>query len=203
MEKVVEEIMKCRKCTLWKTRKNPVPGEGNIKAEVMFIGEAPGKSEDEQGRPFVGAAGKLLTRLIESIGLKREDVYIANILKCRPPQNRDPLPEEIEKCTPYLDRQIQIIKPKIIVTLGRHSTSYILGKLKVSVPGIMKIRGKTYSGTILGLKVIILPTLHPAAALYNPKMRSLIEADFKNLKRILEGNLKQVDLLKFLSSKAQ
>jgi len=201
MKKLAEEVRKCRKCNLWMTRKNPVPGEGNVRAEVMFIGEAPGKSEDEQGRPFVGAAGKLLTKLIESIGLSREEVYIANVLKCRPPNNRDPLPEEIEKCTPYLDRQIKIIKPKIIVTLGRHSTKYILGKLRVSVPGIMKVRGKTYSGTILGLKVIILPTLHPAAALYNPKMKSIIEADFKNLKSIIEGKVKQADLLKFLSFK--
>ncbi len=198
MKKLIDEIRDCKKCSLWMNRKNPVPGEGNLRAEVMFIGEAPGKSEDEQGRPFVGAAGKLLTKLINSINLRREDVYIANVLKCRPPNNRDPLPEEIEKCTPYLDRQITLIKPKIIVTLGRHSTSYILRKLGISVSGIMRVRGRIYTGTILGLKVNVLPTLHPAAALYNPKNRKLLEDDFQKIRDLLEGKIKQIDLFRFL-----
>jgi len=199
MEKLIEEIRKCKKCNLWIHRKNPVPGEGNLKAEIMFIGEAPGKSEDEQGRPFVGAAGKLLTKLIQEIlGLKRSDVYIANVLKCRPPNNREPLPEEIEKCTPFLDKQIQLIKPKVIVTLGRYSTIYILRKLGINVTSIMKVRGRVYTGSILGVKISILPTLHPAAALYNPRNKVLIEEDFKLLNKLIKGELKQTGLLRFI-----
>ena len=200
LEKIKTEIANCKKCSLWKYRKNPVPGEGNISAEVMFIGEAPGKSEDEQGRPFVGAAGKLLTQLINSIELSREEVYITNVLKCRPPNNRDPLLIEIEACTPYLNRQIAIIKPKIIMTLGNHSTKYILKKLKIQFRGITRARGKIYSGTISGVIVKVIPTFHPAAALYNPRFKRYLEEDFMTLKKLLEGKIKQRGLFDFIKS---
>ncbi|HEW89812.1 MAG TPA: uracil-DNA glycosylase, partial [Candidatus Bathyarchaeota archaeon] len=125
MAVLIAEIKACTRCPLHATRKNPVPGEGSLDAELMLIGEAPGRWEDEKGRPFVGAAGKLLNKLLGVAGFRREEVYIANVLKCRPPGNRDPRPEEVSACTPFLDRQIEIIGPKVIATLGRHSTRYI------------------------------------------------------------------------------
>ena len=179
--KIVKEIINCKKCELYKTRTNAVPGEGPLNAKVMLIGEAPGKSEDLQGRPFVGMAGKLLTELLESIGVSRRNVYITNLIKCRPPENRDPLPREIIACSPYLDKQIELIKPKIIITLGKHSTKYILSKAGIHVSSISKIRGKVYYLYILGLKIKIIPTYHPAAALYNPKIKGLLKHDFENI----------------------
>ena len=187
LEEVRKEVFNCKKCELWKTKRNYVFGEGSPKAQVMFIGEAPGYYEDVQGRPFVGAAGKLLTNLIESfLNVKRSDVYIANVLKCRPPENRDPLPNEVKACTPYLDRQIEIIKPRIIITLGRHSTRYILSKIGIKVSGITTVRGKLFECNLFDLKVKILPTYHPAAALYNPKLKKTLELDFKKAKSALE-----------------
>lgn len=181
------EVKACRKCDLWKSRKNPVAGEGNSDAVVMFIGEAPGYWEDVRGRPFVGAAGKLLDEMLLGIGLSRSEVYIANILKCRPPDNRDPLPFEVEACTPFLDRQIQIIEPRLIVPLGRHSTSYILSKAGLKdVGGITRLRGKVYAVDVLGLRVFVIPTYHPAAALYNAKYRDCLEGDFQLLGLELE-----------------
>ena len=132
LEKLNNQILKCEKCALCKTRRNVVSGEGSSKAEIMFIGEGPGKKEDEQGRPFIGAAGKLLDKLLVFIDLKREDIYIANVVKCRPPGNRDPLPEEVEACRPWLDQQIKIIGPKLIVLLGRHSMDRFLPNQKIS-----------------------------------------------------------------------
>jgi uracil-DNA glycosylase family 4 len=181
------EVAACRKCGLWKTRKNTVPGDGSINATVMFIGEAPGYWEDVKGRPFVGAAGRLLDEMLLNAGLSRSEVYISNILKCRPPENRDPLPVEVETCTPFLDRQIQIIEPKLIVTLGRHSTFYILSKAGFKeVEGITKLRGKIYEVNIFGLRVSVMPTYHPAAALYNAKHGSSLEGDFRLLRLELE-----------------
>ena len=195
---IEEEIKQCRKCRLWETRINAVPGEGPENAEVMFIGEAPGYNEDVQGRPFVGAAGKLLTSLIQEVlGVSRADVYITNILKCRPPNNRDPLPSEVEACTPYLDKQINVIKPKVVVTLGRHSTKYILSKLGVKITGIMKVRGKVFEGEIFGLKIKVLPTYHPAAALYNPKLKNFLTQDFKKIGEFLGKDVKR-NLLSYL-----
>jgi len=182
LKTIEAEVKACRKCVLWKSRKNPVAGEGNPNAAVMFIGEAPGYWEDVRGRPFVGAAGKLLDEMLSRIGLSRSEVYIANILKCRPPENRDPLPIEVKACTPFLNRQIQIIKPRLIVTLGRHSTSYILSKAGFKdVEGITKLRGKVYAADVLGLRVSVIPTYHPAAALYSAKYRGGLEGDFQLL----------------------
>ena len=168
MRELEAEIRACTRCPLHATRKNPVPGEGNLDAELMLIGEAPGYWEDVKGRPFVGAAGKLLDRLLASAGFRREEVYIANVLKCRPPGNRDPRPEEVRACTSFLDRQISIIKPRVIATLGRHSTGYIFSKAGMRFTRIGDVRGKVYEVEILGLKLILVPTLHPASALYNP-----------------------------------
>ncbi len=186
MSIVEAEVKACRKCELWKGRRNPVPGEGNLNAAVMFIGEAPGYWEDIKGRPFVGAAGKLLEEMLSKVGLSRSDVYIANVLKCRPPNNRDPRPSEIQTCTPYLDRQIKIIEPKLIVTLGRHSTSHVLPKAGIDAGGITRLRGRVYEVELLGLKVSVIPAYHPAAALYNPKYRDALEEDFQIIKRELE-----------------
>ncbi len=182
MGEVVAEIRDCRKCRLYKQAKNPVPGEGSLDAMLMLIGEAPGYQEDVQGRPFVGSAGKLLNSLLTGIGLKREEVYIGNIVKHRPPENRAPKSDEIEACTPYLERQIGIIKPRIIATLGAHSTRYILSKVNVGFDSMAGVRGRIFAGKLLDLKVIIIPTYHPAAALYNPAYLSNLEEDFRKVK---------------------
>lgn len=163
---------------LHKTATQAVPGDGNPDAEVMFIGEAPGAKEDELGKPFVGAAGQFLNQLLESIGLKREDVYIANCIKHRPPGNRDPLPQEIEAYGPWLQGQIDIIDPKIIVTLGRFSMEFVLG------PGfsISKIHGqpKRRNGRV------VMPMYHPAAALYSGNLRPVLAADFQKIPKVIE-----------------
>jgi len=187
LARIAEEVKNCRRCQLWSSKTNPVVGEGNLSPEVMFIGEAPGKNEDLQGRPFVGAAGKLLTELLEGIGLRREDVYITNVLKCRPPGNRDPLPEEVEACTPYLDEQVKALRPKFIVTLGRFSTAYAFSRAGLSFTSMTRVRGKVFRATLLGLKVSLMPTYHPAAALYNPKLRDELVKDFNSIKRELEA----------------
>jgi len=189
MDQVVKEILECRKCDLWKSRRNPVPGEGSLDAKIMFIGEAPGYWEDVKGRPFVGAAGKLLDKLLAGIGLSREEVFIGNILKCRPPGNRDPQPEEVYACTPYLDRQIRIIKPKIIVTLGRHASAYIFSKAGIPFSGISKVHGKVYRAEVLDLDVTLIPMYHPAVALYNAKLKSALEEDFRILAVQLEDDI--------------
>jgi len=196
LERIANQILNCKKCELWKNRRNAVPGEGNPDAEIMFIGEAPGYNEDVQGRPFVGAAGKLLTTLIrDKLGLDRKEVFITNVVKCRPPNNRDPKPEEINACSQYLDEQIRIIRPKIIVALGRHSTLYLLGKMGIKVGGISHVRGKMFRGVINDVNLIIIPTYHPAAALYNPKLRSVLEQDFEFVRKVFENIKKGAEIL--------
>ena len=178
--KLVEEIRNCRKCELYKTRKNPVVGEGPLDARIMFVGEAPGRQEDETGRPFVGAAGKLLTHLIENhLGIKRSQVYITNVLKCRPPGNRDPKEEEIRACTPYLWRQIQLIRPAAIIALGRFAGRVLFEKAGLAWRSMRAHRGKIYEVNIVGVDVLLTVTYHPAAALYNPKLRDELEQDFQ------------------------
>jgi len=183
---VAAEVAVCVKCPLWKTRKNAVPGEGNPESQIMFVGEAPGYWEDVEGRPFVGDAGKFLDTLLSEIGFSREGVFIGNVLKCRPPRNREPQPNEIQTCTPYLDRQIKAIQPKFIVTLGNHSTAYIFSKGNLPFNSITQAHGKFYEASILGIQVTIFPTFHPAAALYHPKYKQQINADFKQLKQELQ-----------------
>jgi DNA polymerase len=177
LEELNDQILKCEKCDLSKTRTNVVPGEGSPEAEIMFIGEGPGQREDEQGRPFVGAAGQLLNELIKSIGFRRENVYIANIIKCRPPQNRDPLPQEVEACEFWLDKQIEVIKPKLIVLLGRHSMDKFLPNQKISV-----VHGnpKRYNNQVY------FPVYHPAAALYRNELLDDLKKDFKKIPKVLE-----------------
>ena len=172
------DVAGCQKCPLRQTATQSVPGEGNPDSDVVFVGEGPGKDEDVQGRPFVGAAGKFLTQLIESIGYRREDVYIANVVKHRPPGNRDPLPGELEACTPWLDEQIKIIKPKLIVTLGRFSMAYFLGE-GMSISAIHG-QPKRRDGQI------IMPMYHPAAALYRGNLRPVLQADFAKIPKVLE-----------------
>lgn len=172
-----KQMAECTRCEiLAKSRTHVVPGQGPEHADIMFIGEAPGFNEDRQGIPFIGAAGKFLDQLLESIGMNREKVYICNMLKCRPPQNRDPLPKELENCRPYLDRQIEIIKPKIILTLGRFAMSKFIPNATIS-----RIHGQPTK--ING--IIYIPLFHPAAALHQPRYRSLIEEDFSRIPEIL------------------
>jgi len=190
MDKIASKVRVCVKCPLSKGRRKTVPGEGNIDASVMFVGEAPGYWEDVKGLPFVGAAGKILNTLLEKIKLTREKVFITNVVKCRPPENRDPQPNEVKTCTSlYLNRQITIIQPKIIVTLGRHSTAYILSKTgfeKETIKGVTQLRGRVYQRRFLNLPVTVIPMFHPAAVLHNPKFREALESDFELLKKELK-----------------
>jgi len=179
--RLIEEIRKCTKCPLHRSRQNPVPGEGSLNAEVMFIGEAPGEREDATGRPFVGAAGKFLDQLLASVGLRREEVYITNIVKCRPPGNRDPREEEVAVCTPYLWRQIALIKPRIIVALGRHAAKTLYSKAGLKWSNMTRMHGRIVEAVIDGHKVLLAVTYHPAAALYNPRLRGILEEDFKKI----------------------
>jgi len=156
---------------------NPVVGDGNPQAELMFVGEAPGAKEDLLGRPFVGASGKFLDQMLESIGLTREDVFVTNIVKYRPPKNRDPSPHEIAVCLPYLVSQIAVIKPRLVVLLGRHSMNVFLPKLKIS---------EAHGQIFIKSKITFLPLYHPAAALYNSKLRNTLKADFAQIANILE-----------------
>lgn len=176
LSQLYEEIARCTRCPLSRGRTKVVPGEGPEDADIMFIGEAPGFHEDRQGRPFVGAAGKFLEDMLNSIGLRREDVYICNVIKCRPPGNRDPLPEEIEACRPFLDRQIEIIRPKLIVTLGRFSMARYFPNAKIS-----RIHGRPRRGN----GVIYYPLYHPAAALHQPALRRIVEEDFRRIPELL------------------
>jgi len=185
LTELYREIANCRDCELVKHRNKVVPGEGSEDAELFFVGEAPGWHEDQQGRPFVGPAGQFLDQLLALIGLKREQVYIANVIKCRPPQNRDPLPGEIEACRGWLDRQIEIIRPKVIVTLGRCSLARYLPN-----EGISKVHGKARK---VG-DFICYPMYHPAAALHKNSLRQIIEADMLQIPRALEQFAKGAEL---------
>ena len=183
IEAIAEEIKNCQRCSLSKIRTNPVPGEGNADSLIVFIGEAPGYWEDRKGRPFVGAAGKVLDEVLEKISIKRSEIFITNVLKCRPPGNRDPRLEEIRACTPFLDRQLKIIKPQFIVTLGRHSTSYLFSKMNLNFYGISKVRGRIYKAEFADWKCYVMPTYHPAAALYNVNLKEDLLSDLRTLKK--------------------
>jgi DNA polymerase len=187
MDDIGKLIRNCKKCDLYKTKINVVVGEGSLDSHIMFIGEAPGANEDKQGRPFVGKAGKILDELLESINLKRGDVFIANILKCRPPRNRNPLQSEIRSCTNFLDNQIKCIHPIMIVPMGNFASSYIFEKFDLKYDKISKIHGRTHRiSTIFG-DITIIPIYHPAAATYNPGMKDTLLSDFKVIKRSLKN----------------
>jgi uracil-DNA glycosylase len=171
----------CERCSLAQTRTQVVFGAGSPSAELMFVGEAPGFHEDKQGVPFVGAAGKLLGKLLEGIGLSRDDVWIANVLKCRPPGNRNPLPEEIEACEPHLWRQIELIQPRLIATLGNFATKLLTGK----PDGITQVHGRDQEVVLGGNVVTLYPIFHPAAALYTPRMLQVLEEDFARIPQLL------------------
>ena len=193
MEKIARKVRVCVKCPLWQGRRNAVPGEGNIEAAVMFVGEAPGYWEDVKGLPFVGAAGKVLDELLERITLLRGNVFITNIVKCRPPKNRDPRLLEVTTCTSlYLNRQVSLIQPEIIVTLGRHSTAYIFSEAGLEkVENITEFRGKVFEVSFLGFSVSVFPMYHPASVLHNPRYRDKLEGDF----RLLKAELKKRQIL--------
>lgn len=184
LQQIAAEVSECEKCALHSGRTQTVPGEGSPNADILFIGEGPGFHEDKQGRPFVGASGKFLEQMLASIGLTREDVFIANVVKCRPPGNRDPQPDEIDACRTYLDRQIEALNPKVIVTLGRFSMARYFPDAKIS-----KIHGqaKKIDGRIY------IPMFHPAAALHQPSLRTTVEADFAQIPRLIEQLSGQVD----------
>lgn len=176
LKEVAAEVSTCAKCDLCKTRTKAVPGEGNPHAKIMFIGEGPGYHEDKQGRPFVGPAGQFLDELLASINLKRADVFITNVVKCRPPNNRDPLPAEIEACSDYLKRQIAAIEPKVIVTLGRHSMAQFFGSEKISA---IHGRARKVNG------YLCIAMYHPAAGLHQASLKDTIRADFKKIPTII------------------
>jgi uracil-DNA glycosylase family 4 len=177
LSELCQQIGVCSKCVLHQGRTNAVPGEGAEDSAIMFIGEAPGFHEDRQGRPFVGAAGKFLNELLGSINLKREEVYITNVVKCRPPGNRDPQQDELAACEPYLERQIELIRPRLIVTLGRFSMARYFKGVNISrIHGQPKRVGD----------IIVYPMFHPAAALHQPRYRTMIEEDMQKIPKLLE-----------------
>lgn len=181
LEQIRADILTNNICPdLAKTAMNLVMGDGNVDAEIVFIGEAPGKKEDEQGLPFVGAAGKFLDKMLVSANLQRSDVYITNIVKYRPPDNRDPLPAEKKAFLPYLMRQLDVIHPKIVVTLGRHSMEYFLPDQKISL-----VHGQSKPVTLDGIKLVVVPLYHPAAALHNGSLRATLIEDFMQLTTII------------------
>lgn len=180
LEQMKNEVGICTRCRLCTSRTNVVFGEGNCKAELMFIGEGPGRDEDEQGRPFVGRSGQLLTKMINAMGYQREDVYIANIVKCRPPNNRNPLPDEAETCLPFLFRQIEIIKPKVIILLGAVPLKYLLNKV-----GITKLHGEWFD--LNGIKT--LASFHPAFLLRDPRQKKFAWEDLQKAMKVLEKSV--------------
>ncbi len=183
------EVSECTRCPLHEGRTKAVFGAGNSDADLMFVGEAPGAEEDRQGLPFVGRAGQLLNQLLEGIGMKREDAFIANILKSRPPGNRDPHPEEIDACWPYLERQISLIEPRVIATLGNFATKKITG----SQTGITRVRGTPQVHPIGGRTVFVFPLLHPAAALRTPSLVDTLREDFAKLPALLTEPLPELE----------
>jgi DNA polymerase len=181
LREYAEQTATCTRCALAKGRTQVVFGSGSPDADLMFVGEAPGFHEDQQGVPFVGQAGKLLDRLLEGIGLTRADVMVVNVLKCRPPGNRDPMPEEIASCEPHLFRQIELIEPKLVATLGNFATKLLSGK----PAGITRVHGYEQEVTLGTRSVLLYPLYHPAAALYTPSMLKVLEEDFARIPDLL------------------
>src|SRR2546422_3712609 len=179
------QIADCTRCRLAQGRTQVVFGVGNPEADLLFVGEAPGFHEDKQGLPFVGQAGKLLEKLLAGIGMTRQDVYIANVLKCRPPGNRDPQPDEIEACEAHLFRQIELIEPKVVATLGNFATKLLSGRPL----GITRVHGQEQEVTLGSRRVLLYPIYHPAAALYTPAMLKVLESDFARIPQLLDSVL--------------
>lgn len=185
MEDLASRVEECRRCTLYASRRRAVVGEGSLDALVMFVGEAPGYYEDLRGRPFVGAAGRVLDGLLDGIGLRREEVYITNVVKGRPPKNRDPREEEIEACSPYLDEQFEIIKPRVIAPLGRFSTMHIMKKFGLRPAPISKVHGRPFEASAPYGGIVVFPLYHPAVALYRRGMEEALFEDMRRLREVL------------------
>ncbi|MCK4917574.1 MAG: uracil-DNA glycosylase [Candidatus Omnitrophica bacterium] len=187
INKLQQEILNCKKCGLSRERLNPVIGEGNLNAEIMFIGEAPGANEDKTGKPFCGRSGDILDELLMSSGMNRQDIYIANTVKCRPPKNRNPKEEEIRLCAVFLDLQINLIKPKIICCLGNFSTSYVMKKYNLNdkIQGISNIHGQVFFAESSYGKIKVIPFYHPAVVVYNMNKKKVLEKDFCMLKKYI------------------
>jgi uracil-DNA glycosylase len=185
---LADAVAGCTKCRLAEGRTQVVFGSGHPQADLMFVGEAPGFHEDKQGVPFVGQAGKLLDKLLGGIGLTRSDVFVANVLKCRPPGNRDPQPDEIQACDGHLWKQIELIQPKVVATLGNFATKLLSGRQL----GITRVHGQEQETTLGGNKVLLYPLYHPAAALYTPRMLEVLESDFRRLPELLGRALEPV-----------
>lgn len=183
--KLNRAVINCSKCRLCKTRINAVPGEGSLNAKLVFVGEAPGAQEDSEGRPFVGRSGMLLNDFLLKIGLSRQQVWIGNVIKCRPPENRDPMVDELRACTPYIQSQLDLIEPKIVATLGRIAMNYFLPNAKISTA-----HGKPFKYK----NKIIFPIYHPAAALRNPNLKEVMYKDFLILKELLNKETKDIKL---------
>src|SRR5437762_4515995 len=180
-----DEIADCTRCPLARGRTQVVFGSGDPASDLMFVGEAPGFHEDKQGIPFVGAAGNLLDQLLGGIGLTRADVYVANVLKCRPPGNRDPMPDEIEACEGHLWKQIELIRPRVVATLGNFATKLLSGR----PTGITRVHGQEQETTLGGRRVLLYPIYHPAAALYTPRMLEVLQSDFRRIPELLGREL--------------
>jgi len=189
LQALADAVKDCRLCGLCNGRTQVVFGVGSPVARLMFVGEGPGFHEDRQGEPFVGQAGKLLNTLLEQIGMSRADVYIANVVKCRPPENRDPLPDEIEACRPHLMDQIALIRPAVICTLGRFAAKLLTG----TELSMTAVHGKAKPMTVAGVDLVVFPVFHPAAALYTPANRAVLEEDFVKLRYLLERGLPRAD----------
>ena len=183
LQYIAHLVGECKKCDLYKTATNSVPGHGNPNANIVFIGEAPGAQEDQQGLPFVGNSGKLLDKLLSTISVPRSDVFICNILKHRPPENRDPLPLEMKVCTPYLKAQLKIIKPKLIITLGRFAMNYFFPEESIS-----KVHGQVRKIIWQELSLTIIPVYHPSAGLRNGAMLKSLQEDFLSIGKLLKIN---------------
>ena len=185
LARLVEEVRGCERCPLSRTRTQAVPGNGHPSADLMFVGEAPGANEDRQGLPFVGQAGRLLDTLLGDIGLRREQVYVTNVLKSRPPGNRDPQPDEIAACEGYLFAQLELIRPRVVCTLGNFATKLLSGRPL----GITRVHGQEQEATLGGRRVLLYPLYHPAAALYTPRMLEVLQSDFRRLPELLGREL--------------
>jgi DNA polymerase len=188
-----ERCNNCFLCDLSKSRNKVVFGKGNINAQIMLIGEAPGKNEDLEGYPFVGRAGENLNKMLNVIDLNLDDIYVANILKCRPPKNRDPSFDEIKKCTPYLIEQIKLIRPKIVATLGNYATKFVLSDFDLEkmkkIDGVSKLHGQVFEKKLGDFEYLVIPIYHPAAIIYRPFLKEEFEKDFKIMKNIISTKI--------------
>ena len=180
------EIKNCKKCKLWETRKKPLVGDGSVNAEILFVGESPGYNEDKLGKAFVGESGKVLDQLLDIVNLKRSEIYITNVLKCHPQKNHNPHRQEIDSCIQYLNRQIKIIKPKIIITLGKYASREIFAYFNLEFSKISEVHGRIFDAEIDNRKIKIIPLYHPAVACYHNEMFDILKSDFKKLKDTLK-----------------